>query len=93
MNRGKNLDKPGSEVLVDEEVKAEEFKLVFSVEFVKFLFVGEDCIDNQIPHPRDKMLLNIQLKLRKLLIKIFLKIMKAQGIPILVLPILIPMLL
>ena len=51
MNRGENLDKPGSEVLVDEEVKAEEFKLVFSVEFVKFLFVGEDCIDNQIPHP------------------------------------------
>ena len=90
---GVALDEPSAEVLIDEEVEAEEFEGVLALVLQERLLCAEDGVNDQIPHPGDEVLPHIYIMLRPLLIEVGLELLETQGVPVLELPVIVSVLL
>jgi len=84
-----DFDEPHSEIFIDKEIETEKLKTVLSLVRVQSLPGRLIHVQHKILDSLQKVLLKIQLVLRKCLIQILLKSFEAYCVSILVLPVVI----
>jgi hypothetical protein len=75
-----DFNEPDAEVLIDHEIEAEEFERVLSFARVQSRPAGHVTVNGDVFHARDEVPLDLEVVLRVLLVKILLKLIKADNI-------------
>ena len=81
---GVDFDDPGAEVLVDEEVEAEELEVMWPSLFIKLVLLREYRVYNQIVDPWNYMVPDPEIKLRVLLPEVVLNSLVTERVPVFV---------